>query len=64
MTLRFRFYRDQLKGGFYRLGESRLLAPSGHGGVFTQPRAHLIADPCIELFVTHKLLELIGNVFI
>ena len=26
--------------------ESCLLAPSGHGGEFTQPRAHLLADPC------------------
>ena len=32
-----------------RLRESRLLAPSGRGEgcVFTQPRAHLLADPCI-----------------
>ena len=31
-----------------RLRESRLLAPSGHGGggEFTQPRAQLLADPC------------------
>ena len=35
----------------YKMGpglrESRLLAPSGRGGrEFTQPRTHLIADPC------------------
>ena len=29
-----------------RLRESRLLAPSGRGGEFTQPREHLLADPC------------------
>ena len=29
-----------------RLRESRLLAPSGHGGVFTQPRVHLIDQLC------------------
>ena len=29
--------------------DSRFLAPSGHGGEFMQPRAHLLAHPCILL---------------
>ena len=29
-----------------RLRDSRLLAPSGRGGEFTQLGAHLLADPC------------------
>ena len=29
-----------------RLRESRLLVTSGHGVEFTQPRVHLLADPC------------------
>ena len=35
----------------HRLCESRLLAPSGRGatGKFTQPRAHLLADHCINV---------------
>ena len=31
-----------------RLRESHLLAPSGRGGEFTQPRAYLLADPYLE----------------
>ena len=38
-----------------RLRESRLLAPSGHGGEFTHPRAHLLADPCRCLSVQFTL---------
>ena len=30
-----------------RFRESRLLVPSGAGAEFTQPRAHILADPCI-----------------
>ena len=31
-----------------RLREYRLMAPSGRGGEFTQPRDHFLAVPCIS----------------
>ena len=37
------------------LRDSRLLGPSGRGGEFTQPRAHLLAESC----TVPKILRLI-----
>ena len=45
-----------------RLRESHLLAPSAHGGgKFTQPRAHLLADPC-RLEPSHLVLKVLPEV--
>ena len=37
------------------LRESRLLAPSGRGGEFTQPRAHLLAEHCTSVTMCPSL---------
>ena len=39
--------------------ESHLLAPSGHGGEFTQPRDHLLPDPCRCLVHSSLSLEVL-----
>ena len=43
-----------------RLRESRLLAPSGSGGEFTQPRAHLLADPCRRVEISEITMLSLG----
>ena len=50
-------YRDWLKGGSYRLRESAPHSERGQGAGFTQPLAHLLADPCTYVCAVSKLPE-------